>query len=554
MKKTVTTILTVLFIFYSSFGIVGSAESDKSSIDINGNQIKYITNDGKICVYEWQHRIKAEHAPLIDNVYYQDVNFLSESSGNLEYFVKNDGTLWQYNLNGNMNNSIQIKEINHCIKICASSGHTLALTDNGLVYAWGKNESGQLGNGNFQSSDKPQIIQGLYNITDISVGNSFSMALDSEGNVYTWGSNYRGELGNGSYTALNGENSSEDNNSNIPIKVEIPVKCAQITSGHNFAGVLTENGDVYVWGSQGSLNPKANILTPELLKNIKNCVQISANDLHLLALSASGEVWQWGNVNNALDGIVNDPIQTVPLRNISKVVAGTRDLFVISDNELWLGCCDKEGVNNMSAYCMADINSTPSSLKDILVNIKILNKNGFSSENTVSREECITAIMRVIGVTDEMIKEFQLEEPCAFADADVYTYMGYARTGKIAYGEECIIDAQNNEDCFFFPQRAVTVKEVLAFMNRCLDDEQEADFNSTLDVAIRHGLLSAEEELMQNPNDYINPDDFCLLLSRMLKQKRYKYYAEENNIMKCFIDDLYSDRYYSISYQEMLTV
>ena len=38
------------------------------------------------------------------------------------------------------------------------------------------------------------------------------------------------------------------------------------------------------------------------------------------------------------------------------------------------------------------------------------------------------------------------------------------------------------------------------------------------------------------------------------KESQNVQVREENNIMKCFLDDLYSDRYYSISYQEMLTV
>jgi len=79
--------------------------------------------------------------------------------------------------------------------------HYLALTEDGKVYSWGKNDNGQLGLGHryvfCQRDMKPRLIPLLDHIVQIGCGCFFSYAVDNNGNIYTWGMNCNGQLGLG---------------------------------------------------------------------------------------------------------------------------------------------------------------------------------------------------------------------------------------------------------------------------------------------------------------------------------------------------------------------
>lgn len=181
-------------------------------------------------------------------------------------------------------------------------------------------------------------------------------------------------------------------------------------------------------------------------------------------------------------------------------------------------------------------NSCVLEIRTTLVQLNILDESGFSNSDAITREECLVAIMRVIGVTDEKIEKLNGADLVSFADTESFSYFGCACLSGIAYGEECVVDyptertshTLKNTDFFFFPERAITTKECLAFMIRCLQSDK-TDFDLTLEKAKDLGLINDKDDFIQNPNSIISQDDFFVLLGRMLQQKRYKYYARENN-------------------------
>lgn len=185
-------------------------------------------------------------------------------------------------------------------------------------------------------------------------------------------------------------------------------------------------------------------------------------------------------------------------------------------------------------------NVNNSEIEDTLMQLNILDESGFLNPNTVSREECIIAIMRVIGVTDEDVAFLAGNGFYAFADTNAYSYEGCAYKGKIAYGEECEVDSPTyrsthtlkNTDFFFFPNREVTVKECLAFMVRCLEEPSKENYDSIIEKAKNYGLISDDDAIVDNVNAALSQNDFLVLLDRLLQQNRYKYYGNENNLFK----------------------
>ena len=89
--------------------------------------------------------------------------------------------------------------------VSAGAVHALVLTESGKVYAWGRNNYGQLGIGNTTNKNVPTLITALNGkkIISIAAGDNHSLAMDDAFNVYSWGRNNYGQLGLGNITNRN---------------------------------------------------------------------------------------------------------------------------------------------------------------------------------------------------------------------------------------------------------------------------------------------------------------------------------------------------------------
>lgn len=73
------------------------------------------------------------------------------------------------------------------VALGSGDAHTLCLTNEGLVYAWGDGDYGKLGNGSCNSSLQPLLIDCLPRVQRVYAGAQFSLALSCEGQLYSWG-------------------------------------------------------------------------------------------------------------------------------------------------------------------------------------------------------------------------------------------------------------------------------------------------------------------------------------------------------------------------------
>ena len=84
------------------------------------------------------------------------------------------------------------------IAVAEGDGTSYALKADGTVWAWGRNDFGQLGNGvDFTNSPVPTQVTVLSGITKLQAGFIHALALKNYGTVWTWGANTYGQLGNG---------------------------------------------------------------------------------------------------------------------------------------------------------------------------------------------------------------------------------------------------------------------------------------------------------------------------------------------------------------------
>lgn len=103
-----------------------------------------------------------------------------------------------------------IFNLNVSAQIIAGGGrHSIAICTDSLVWAWGTNSVGELGNGTNTESNIPTQVSSLTSIIKTAEGvESHSLALKNDGTVWAWGYNLNGQLGNGNNT-----------DSNIPVQV-----------------------------------------------------------------------------------------------------------------------------------------------------------------------------------------------------------------------------------------------------------------------------------------------------------------------------------------------
>jgi len=81
----------------------------------------------------------------------------------------------------------------------SAGDHNLGVTSTGIAYAWGLNTNGKLGDGTSTARSSPvTVIGGITNWSQVSATpGDFSLGLTSTGVVYAWGVNSSGQLGQG---------------------------------------------------------------------------------------------------------------------------------------------------------------------------------------------------------------------------------------------------------------------------------------------------------------------------------------------------------------------
>ena len=220
--------------------------------------------------------------------------------------LKEDGTVWTTGSNnfGQLGNGttlsslepVQVrttdgKYLTDVVKIGVGRFHTLALTKDGYVYAWGKNSNGQAGVNSTDNQPYARKVVGvngegyLNNIVDVQAGLNFSIALGSDGTVYTWGNNANGELGIGN-TA----------NKTIP-QIALCDKSVSVKNGWGECIGILQNGTIVTWGygPTGALGNGGTTSTsiPQTI-NSANIVEVSAGAQYTIAKDISGNVYSTG--------------------------------------------------------------------------------------------------------------------------------------------------------------------------------------------------------------------------------------------------------------------
>ncbi|MBI4931376.1 MAG: T9SS type A sorting domain-containing protein [Bacteroidetes bacterium] len=206
--------------------------------------------------------------------------------------------------------------------ISAGGYHSIALKNDLTVWTWGNNSNGQLGDNSSTARPAPVQVVGaggsgtLTNIIAVAGGYWHSLALMNDGTVWAWGANFFGELGNG----------TTGGTSIFPVQVSGLTNIIAIEAGEGFSLALKSDNTVWAWGdnSNGALgdnNSPTNSNVPVKVKDasggpgfLTGIIALGAGGFHAMALKNDQTVWDWGYGGNGQLGNNNTASSPYPVQ------------------------------------------------------------------------------------------------------------------------------------------------------------------------------------------------------------------------------------------------
>ena len=218
--------------------------------------------------------------------------------------------------------------------IAAGYNHTLGIQTDGTLWAWGRNDYGQLGDGTNTNKNVPTQIGTDTDWKLVAAGDNHTMAIKNNGTLWAWGRNNYGQLGDGTTV-----------NKNTPFLVNNDSDWKTISLDYEFTIALKNNGTLWGWGKNNTKqlgNPNtAPIYLPTQIGSDSNWKTIDTGFQKSVALKIDNTFWGWGSGANGVFGdgngnlTLNIPTQTLPNTDWQKTSTGDTTLAIKADGSLW---------------------------------------------------------------------------------------------------------------------------------------------------------------------------------------------------------------------------
>lgn len=193
---------------------------------------------------------------------------------------------------------VQIGTLTGWANISCGEDHTLAIRDDGTLWSWGRNNFGQLGQGLTTTTNisSPVQIGSLTGWSSIAAGRYHSLATRTSGTLWAWGKNNNGQLGIGSTT-----------NRSSPVQVGSGTTGDWIfvSAGEDISAGLRQRGitgrNLWTWGANfnGGLGRGFSVtyITPGIVGTVADNIweTVDCGDDHMVALKMTKTLWVWGS-------------------------------------------------------------------------------------------------------------------------------------------------------------------------------------------------------------------------------------------------------------------
>lgn len=140
------------------------------------------------------------------------------------------------------------------VQIAAGGNDVCALTASGEAWCWGRNDAGQLGNGqDMANSAEPLAVAGEHTFTSLSTGYDHTCGLTSDGAAYCWGWDYTGDLGFETTETCERKPGEWVKCARTPEPVSGGLKFSKLGAGWGITCGMTSTGKLYCWGLKEAL-------------------------------------------------------------------------------------------------------------------------------------------------------------------------------------------------------------------------------------------------------------------------------------------------------------
>ena len=206
------------------------------------------------------------------------------------------------------------------VEVSTGQNHTCARKGDGTLWCWGYDADGELGDGTMNGSSPPEQVAALGTaVAQVSTGYFHTCARKTDGTLWCWGKNDSGQLGDG--TAITRDS---------PVLVAgLGSSVAAVSAGNDHTCALENDGTVWCWGGNGlgqlgdgTANDRA---TPAAVQGLGGpAAEVSANNLFTCARRTDGTLWCWGgNTDGELgNGTQNNSTTPVQVTALGNSVAG----------------------------------------------------------------------------------------------------------------------------------------------------------------------------------------------------------------------------------------